>query len=486
MTFSILHISDLHQNLKDEIPPEWLIDTLENDLKRYPRSEPQIPLPALCVISGDIVYGVAPDAMNAADELNRQYEQAHEFLVALCDRFFHGERERIVLLPGNHDVDYSEVIQSGKFLPIPKSLRDRNALVRELFSANSPLRWSWSKLEFFRVDDQNIYDNRLAQFARMYERFYQGKRTYSLEPSAQFDVFDFPDLSFCLVALNSCYRNDPMNRVGTIHPVALAAACRALRNPSRAGWCLGASWHHDVAGTAGHEDFLDAGFVQLLIDAGATIGLHGHRHRSDCFDQKSRLGDNPRKITVIAAGTLCAGPTNLSPGIPRGYNVVEVDNDRLVGRVHSRQMVNQLQNLPVWGPGIFVDTNKSYIDFELSPPVQLRSPALDLQLLLEHAAELIGQRNWKQVIDNLEGKTDDPMARRFFVKALAELGDNAITIRCLKDPQSSNEAAVLGVAILENGEQQDALRFLKLDFVASQTDASLNEISTRLKRKFVK
>ncbi len=484
--FSVLHISDLHQNLQDEIPPEWLLDTLDNDFKRYARNEPHIPFPNLCVVSGDLVYGVGPGTANAADELERQYDQAHEFLVGLCDRFFEGKRDRVVLLPGNHDVDYSAMVQSGSYLGIPKSARDKSALVNELFSANSTLRWSWSKLQFFRVDDQNVYNNRLRQFARMYERFYNGERTYSLDPSQQFDVFDFADLSFCLVALNSCHRNDPMNRVGTIQPAALAGACRALRSPSRAGWCLGATWHHDIAGGAGHEDFLDAGFIQLLIDAGVTIGFHGHRHRSDCFEQKNRLGDDPRKMTVVAAGTLCAGPTNLSPGIPRGYNVVEVDQERLAGRVHMRQMVNQLQNLPIWGPGQFIDTNKPYIDFDLSPPIQLRSPSLDLQLVLERVSDLFGQKKWQEVIKALDGATEDALARRFFVEALAELGDNALTMNGLSNPQNLVEAVILGTAIIESGEASDAGRFLELEIVTSQTDASLQEIKTRLKRKIAK
>lgn len=485
MNFSILHISDLHQNLKDEIPPEVLLDTLTNDFERYSQSNPQIPLPALCVVSGDVVYGVAPGANKTVDELERQYDQAHSFLVGLCNRFFNDERDRVVILPGNHDVDYSKVIQSGSFLPIPKATADKSALVGELFSPNSSLRWSWSKLSFFRVDDQTVYKNRLSQFARFYSRFYNEERTYSLEPSAQFDVFDYPDLNFCMVALNSCYHNDPMNRVGKIHPSALAAACRELKSPTRAGWCLGASWHHDVAGGPGHEDFLDSGFVQLLLDAGVTIGLHGHRHRSDCFDQKNRLGDEPRKMTVVAASTLCAGPTNLTPGVPRGYNVIEVDPDGLSGRVHSRHMVNQLQNLPVWGPGLFVDTNRSFMDFELSPPIRKRPASLDLQLTLELASELFGQKKWKDVIDLLQDVVDDAMSRRYFTQALAEWGDNVLTIQCLRNPQTFAEATVLGAAILEDGDQQDAMRFVSLEIVANQTDASLDMINTRMKRKFV-
>ncbi len=483
MTFSILHISDLHQNLQDEIPPEWLLDRFESDFERFKDSDPAIPLPAICIVTGDIVYGVGPTAADAAVELERQYDQAHDLLVGLCDRFFGGDREKVILLPGNHDIDYSQVIQSGSYLPIPKSPRDKSKLVQELFAPNSALRWSWSKLQFFRIVEATTYGKRLNQFARMYERFYQGKRKYSLDPSLQYAVFDFPHLSFSLIALNSCHQNDPMNRAGAIHANALQAACRALSSPSRAGWCLGASWHHDVTGGAGHEDFLDAAFLQLLVEAGATIGFHGHRHRADCIDQKNRLGTNPRTMAVVAAGTLCAGPTNLTPGVPRGYNVVELDTQKLKGRVHAREMINQLQNLPIWGPSSFVDTNKSYVDFELSPPLNKRPAMLDLQQIRECAAEQFGQKKWQGVIEAVGEYADDPIARRFYVEALSELGDNALTILSLANPRSIAEAVILGSAILENGEKLQIQRFLTLELVRGSTDASLNEIRTRLKRK---
>ncbi|ESX08518.1 MULTISPECIES: hypothetical protein [unclassified Mesorhizobium] len=79
MNFSILHISDLHQNLKDEILPEVLLNTIANDFERFSSADPVIPHPNLCVVSGDIVYGVALTAQDPSGELERQYNQAHDF-----------------------------------------------------------------------------------------------------------------------------------------------------------------------------------------------------------------------------------------------------------------------------------------------------------------------------------------------------------------------------------------------------------------------
>lgn len=74
-------------------------------------------------------------------------------------------------------------------------------------------------------------------------------------------------------------------------------------------------------------------------------------------------------MTIVSASTLCAEPRNLKPGVPRGYNVVELDTDAWTGRTHSRHMVNNTFNLPVWGPGLFYATGKSYVDFELCKPL---------------------------------------------------------------------------------------------------------------------
>jgi hypothetical protein len=42
MRFSILHISDLHRDLRDEINNTWLLDSLRNDLAQFSQQDPQI------------------------------------------------------------------------------------------------------------------------------------------------------------------------------------------------------------------------------------------------------------------------------------------------------------------------------------------------------------------------------------------------------------------------------------------------------------
>ncbi|HUD68025.1 MAG TPA: metallophosphoesterase [Candidatus Sulfotelmatobacter sp.] len=123
MRFSILHISDLHRDLKDELANGPLLESLIQDIERYKDQVPPILPPSLCVVSGDLIYGVSPRHPDPAAELERQYSQAVGFLISLADAFFNGNRERVVLMPGNHDVSYPAVMASATPIDIPASQR---------------------------------------------------------------------------------------------------------------------------------------------------------------------------------------------------------------------------------------------------------------------------------------------------------------------------------------------------------------------------
>ena len=56
MRFSILHISDLHRDLKKEVANTPLLDSLKRDFDRYAQEDPLITAPSLCIVSGDVVF----------------------------------------------------------------------------------------------------------------------------------------------------------------------------------------------------------------------------------------------------------------------------------------------------------------------------------------------------------------------------------------------------------------------------------------------
>jgi hypothetical protein len=143
-------------------------------------------------------------------------------------------------------------------------------------------------------------------------------------------------------------------------------------------------------------------------------------------------------------------------------------------------MVNLQFNMPVWGPGHFVDTNTSYVDFDISPPLEVRPAGLDAKLTLEAADAHLGRGEWKEALHALREHGDDPMARRMALKALEELNDPAQTIEMLRHPRENSEAVVLGYALLKEGDSSARREFLKDPFIMNNTDASVKEIVEKL------
>src|SRR5438105_4326146 len=86
-SLSILHVSDLHRDPKNEVSNKALLLSLEQDRDRYRTEAPKIADPNLIIASGDIIRGVMYDAIDAEAELQRQYDQAEEILVELRKRF---------------------------------------------------------------------------------------------------------------------------------------------------------------------------------------------------------------------------------------------------------------------------------------------------------------------------------------------------------------------------------------------------------------
>ena len=98
--FSIMHISDLHRSPADPIGNDDLISALDHDRNRYTDEDPSISVPQAIVVSGDLIRGAPLGAKDFATQIADQYSVAEEFLDELVRRFLHGDRSRIVIVPG--------------------------------------------------------------------------------------------------------------------------------------------------------------------------------------------------------------------------------------------------------------------------------------------------------------------------------------------------------------------------------------------------
>ena len=482
MKLSVLHISDLHRDRNNPIRNDVLLDSLENDRRRYSADEaPAVRSPDLIIVSGDIIQGIRPDASGPETKLREQYQEALDFLSALTDRFVGGDRNRVIVVPGNHDVSAYHFEKSLRRVDL---LPDRKKeLVTQLFAPGSPLRWSWSGFELYEIANQAFYEHRLAAFAEFYAAFYNGERAYDLDPSKQIDIFDFPSFGLTIAGFSSCYNNDPFNRQGAIHPGCIAIAGERLRAPALQARLRIAVWHHNAEGLPAQSDYMDPDLLQNLIDRGFSLGFHGHQHRPQFLDTRFRHGMD-RKITIISAGTLCGGPSFLHG---RAYNVVELDTSSHTGRLHVREMQNNNLSLPIWGQRALPPNTSAYYEFQYDPPPEPAAHSNANTTALIEAQRLYNLGDYRKAADVLiPVVASDDLARPLLLDCLVKLKDMHALIASFDPPASEAEAIHIMDALWEEGRRDRLGEVLMIPLIIESADPSVIEIRekyvTRLRK----
>lgn len=475
MNLSVLHISDLHRDSENPIGNKPLLDSLENDRRRYATEEtPKVRPPDIIIVSGDIVYGVKPGVPDADQRLKAQYSEALGFLNELTSRFLDGDKGRVVIVPGNHDVSASHFIQSLRRIEIVSDRRKE--LVEQFFSRNSVLRWSWPDFELFEIIDFDLYAQRLRAFSEFYRDFYEGYRDYFIDSSRQFDIFDFPEFNLTIVGFCSCYNNDIFNKPGDIHPDCISGAGIKLQEPSYQGRLRIAVWHHNTEGLPLRSDYMDPDILQNLIDRGFSLGFHGHQHRPQFIDTRFRhQGD--RHITVISAGTLCGGPTFR---FGRAYNIVQLDTQERIGSLHLRETLNDNLQLPIWGRRPLPPDTGGYIEFRFDPPpepvvrIDTRTVAL-IEAQKLHQNEEYG----KAAAILVEVAPYDGVARRLLLDCFWQLRDMVAIIRNFDPPKGVTESIYLIEALWIEGMQDRLRQILNEPLIANSSDPSLIEMRNK-------
>ena len=128
--YTILHISDLHKSEEDSYND--LFESMRKDSETYVQQE--ISLPEIIVVSGDIVEGAKDDDETPDDTIRKQYADAKIFLTALCNYFLGGEKRRLIMVPGNHDLN--RPFSKNVLVPSPK---DRKTDTRNIRQENKTL-----------------------------------------------------------------------------------------------------------------------------------------------------------------------------------------------------------------------------------------------------------------------------------------------------------------------------------------------------------
>jgi hypothetical protein len=221
---------------------------------------------------------------------------------------------------------------------------------------------------------------------------------------------------------------------------------------------------------------MDADVLQVMIDCGFSLGLHGHQHKPTFVDERFRFGTD-RKITVIGAGTLCGGFHSLPHGQDRSYNLLELDLVESRATVHQRRMVNSTSGLPVWSAGWFPEPNASKVQFSIQPPARAEITPL---AKLSQAEALLAVCDYGEARDILLplASTND-IARRMLLECYTTLPYDSSLISCLYPPQSIDETLLLADAMWELGDKVRLDAMLRLSLVSNSDNRAILEMRTK-------
>lgn len=299
----ILHLSDIHVGTDEEARIYRV--QLEADLKQ------ELGIRGLdyLVITGDISNRSTPE----------EYAAAFELVDGLVKRFGLDE-SRVVIVPGNHDLnwDLSEnayrFVLKGKLTAPPLAgcyiqAGDKGVLLR----------------------DDERYAHRFDVFSEhFYKRVYCGV-TYPSSYSEQAILFRRPEEKILFLALNSAWEIDHEHRArASIHEGALSTALGALLERDYGDWLKIAVWHHPVTG----PEAMNADFLEQLVIHKFHLCLHGHVH-------EAREGlykyDDRRQLHIVGAGTFGASAREQVTGIPLQYNLLTVKTDRSEVKIETRK-----------------------------------------------------------------------------------------------------------------------------------------------------
>lgn len=291
-TITWLHLSDLHFQVGE--PATWdrdiVLKKLLEDIRQ--RIADDGLRPDLIFVSGDLAFAGQ----------RREYKLAGQFFDELLAATGLG-KDRLLLVPGNHDVDRKAVTGGAKV--IATGLENRQALNAVLTMA----------------PDRRLLLSRLKEYGRFVKEYFAGQQVFDDEHYFHTRSFDVAGQRVAVLGLNTAWL-----AAGDEDRGKLALGERQVRQAleaTREAKLRIAFMHHPVDWL---REFDQEDCQPLLMD-GCAFLLHGHLHRAGLLDLK-----NPDGRTMI----LAAGACYESRQHPNGYNWVQLDPVAGQGTVHFR------------------------------------------------------------------------------------------------------------------------------------------------------
>lgn len=352
--FSILHVSDLHK--MEGTTYESLLQSLLTDRDSYVAAG--VASPSYIVISGDLIQGGSTD-----EEIHNQYTEVKLFLGSLTNHLLEGDKSRVIIVPGNHDVSFPHSRRS-----MTKLAGDKNTEHFLLFKGGqSQIRWNWKDFSFYSISEHNQYNSRFELFKAFYDSFYTGIRSFPNDGDSASDFVLFPKDKIAFALFNSCCGLDHLYDTGSISSEALTALIPRLRSSYNEGFLNIAVWHHHYYGAPRETNYLDREVISMLTHGYIQVGLFGHQHISqvaEMFSSDMAIKESPenQRILLISSGTLFGGKKEIPEGYKRQYNIIQVEtfNGSAAIKINVREDGNRnvASKIPYWiAKGNSIETN---------------------------------------------------------------------------------------------------------------------------------
>lgn len=299
----ILHLSDIHISNHKQVYK--FLNPLETDLKK----NLNIRRLDYLVISGDIVNS----------SISKEYDAALEMLEKIVSHFAL-DSDRIVIVPGNHDLNWDISDDSYDYISMRKNSSE---LLKEncIPAGNAGVLYR----------NAERYKKRFSNFNKyFYKKIYKGQE-YPTDYNEQGLLYFCKEDEIVFLALNSSWEIDHYHskRAG-IHENALNRALDNLMDTTYDTWLKIAVCHHPVTGPGMMNDE----FLEVLASHDFHIYMHGHIHQTKESFYKY---DSQNGIHIIGAGTFGAPVTGQVPGIPLQYNLLKYDKNAMSVIVETRK-----------------------------------------------------------------------------------------------------------------------------------------------------
>ena len=315
--FSILHISDIHKI--EDVTYQSLLNSIKRDMVNWENEG--IQKPSFIVISGDLIQGSDTD-----EKIEKQYQEVTWLLEELTKLILDGCKERLIMVPGNHDVNW---YRSDKSMQ-PRDEKDADKDYDDYFAPlMTDVRWDWKVRKYFIIKEHGIYNSRFELFAKFYNDFYKGKYTFPNDPIKGASLIPFDNEKIAFACFNSNYKLDHLNHSGSIDEDAITLVSEQLEEYYDRGYLLIGVWHHNYYGEPRRTDYMDKSVFAPMLVYKMRMGLFGHQHIAQVAEEYANMEEpeesrKENKLLLISSGTLFGFEKVLRPGQKRQYNIIEV------------------------------------------------------------------------------------------------------------------------------------------------------------------